>query len=58
MTFHHSRTWHYAGPNKTGRIRRAWANEFETTPVKRDVPRDYPWLVEGRKAHAEALAKR
>ncbi len=57
MTFHHARTWHYAGPNRTDRIRRAWAHEFQTEPVERDVPAERPWTDAGRKALAEAIAR-
>ena len=58
MTFHHCRTLHYAGPNLTGGMRRAWANEYQTKPVDRDVPANRPWVAEGRKAHADGLARR
>ena len=58
MTFHHARTHHYAGVNKTARIRRAWANEFQTPPQPRAVPKEFPWVAEGRKAHAEEIARR
>ena len=50
MSFHHPRTLHYAGPNTTGSIRRAWANEFQTAPAARDVPADHPWVLEGKQA--------
>lgn len=56
MTFHHARTHHYAGINRTNHIRRAWANEFQTTPVARTVPKEFPWVAAGRKALTEALA--
>ncbi len=59
MTFHHCRTLHYAGPNTTSGIRRAWANEFQTAPIKRDVPAERPWVDVGRKAlRAAREAKR
>jgi len=58
MTFHHARTHHYAGINKTPRVRRAWANEFQTTPVPRAVPKEFPWIAAGRKALAEAVERR
>jgi hypothetical protein len=57
MTFHHARTLHYAGPNRTDRIRRAWANEFQTRPVRRAQPADRPWVEAGRRAMAERLAE-
>jgi hypothetical protein len=58
MTFHHARTHHYSGINKTDRVRRAWANEFQTTPVLRDKPKHYPWWEAGKSALAEEEAKR
>ncbi|MCB1694218.1 MAG: phytanoyl-CoA dioxygenase family protein, partial [Pseudomonadales bacterium] len=47
MTFHHPRILHHAGPNRSNAIRRAWANEFQTPPVERDVPADRPWVLQG-----------
>jgi ectoine hydroxylase-related dioxygenase (phytanoyl-CoA dioxygenase family) len=60
MSFHHPRTMHYAGPNTTARLRRAWANEFQTAPVRRDVPANRPWVQAGRDAlkSRAAAAKR
>ena len=60
MSFHHPRTMHYAGPNTTDRRRRAWANEYQTKPVKRDVPLDRPWVKAGFDALRQltAAAKR
>ena len=58
MTFHHARTWHYAGVNRTERVRRAWANEFQTHPVERETPAEHDWYVEGKKALAESVEKR
>ncbi|HEY1707163.1 MAG TPA: phytanoyl-CoA dioxygenase family protein [Rhizomicrobium sp.] len=58
MTFHHARTHHYAGKNSTPRVRRAWANEFQTTPVPRAVPKDYPWIAPGLQAHRDAWTSR
>jgi len=59
-TFHHPRTIHSTGPNRSPRRRRAYANEFWTEPLPvEDVP-DRPWLHEGREAwrrrSPEALA--
>jgi len=39
-------------------MRRAWANEYQTTPVRRALPADRPWVDAGRMALAEALARR
>lgn len=47
-TFHHSRTMHYTAPNETGRVRRAYAIEYETAPVVRDVPASKPWVTATR----------
>ena len=58
MTFHHARTHHYAGINRTPRVRRAWANEFQTTPVARGVPKDFPWVADGKKALSKAVGER
>ncbi len=58
MTFHHARTHHYAGVNRTNRIRRAWANEFQTAPLPRAIPKDFPWVADGRRAHDAEIARR
>jgi ectoine hydroxylase-related dioxygenase (phytanoyl-CoA dioxygenase family) len=55
-TIHHPRTLHYSGPNRTDRRRRAYATEFQTPPVRREVPADRPWVIEGRRAAAELLS--
>ncbi len=49
-TFHHCRMLHMSHPNKSGRVRRAWANEFWLPPVPRDVPYERPWIDEGQRA--------
>jgi hypothetical protein len=33
--FHHCRTLHFSGPNRSERVRRAYANEWRLAPVKR-----------------------
>ena len=58
MTFHHCRTLHYAGPNLTSGMRRAWANEYQTTPVRRDVPANRPWVDAGKQALMDSMARR
>jgi hypothetical protein len=58
MTIHHARTLHYAGPNGTDRIRRAWANEFQSAPVERAVPADHKWWYEGMHALKEVSLRR
>jgi hypothetical protein len=40
------------------RVRRAWANEFQTTPVLRDKPKHYPWWEQGKKVLAELERRR
>jgi hypothetical protein len=47
---HHCRTLHSSGPNRSDRVRRAYANEFQTRPVKRETPYDRPWVTEGQEA--------
>ncbi|MBM3960950.1 MAG: phytanoyl-CoA dioxygenase family protein [Planctomycetes bacterium] len=42
-TFHHSRTLHYAGANRTASPRRAFVLGFGTTPQELPVPRALPW---------------
>jgi Phytanoyl-CoA dioxygenase (PhyH) len=54
-TFHHSRTLHYTAPNVSDRDRRAYAIEFETRPVVRDVPADKPWVAATRAALGEPV---
>ena len=57
MSFHHPRMLHHARANVTSSIRRAWANEYQTVPVKRDRPADRPWVTEGHRALAESLER-
>lgn len=52
-TFHHCRTLHYAGPNKTDGPRRAYILVLGAPPKKRDKPAHRPWLTEEQ----EALSK-
>ena len=49
-TIHHCRTLHYAGPNRSGEPRRAYILTFRKSPVRREVPRDFPWLTARRAA--------
>lgn len=58
MSFHHPRTLHYSRPNTTDRPRRAYANEFQSAPILREVPADRPWIIEGREAMAKVVASR
>jgi Phytanoyl-CoA dioxygenase (PhyH) len=57
-TFHHPRTYHYTGPNRSERRRRAYANEFQTPPVPVDVPAERPWIDETRAAMARRTITR
>lgn len=43
-TIHHSRTVHYAGPNRTAMPRRVYVYVFDAPPVRRAVPAKRPWL--------------
>ncbi len=47
-TFHHSETLHYTAPNTTDRPRLAYPMEFQTRPVRRELPLDMPWVLERR----------
>lgn len=55
-SFHHSRTLHFSRPNTTDHDRRAYANEFQTAPVRRAVPADRPWWQAGMDAFEEISA--
>lgn len=50
--FHHSRTLHASGPNVSDRVRRAYANEWQLTPVKAETTPERPWIDEGKAAWA------
>ncbi len=49
-SIHHNRTLHFSGPNRTNRPRRAYINEWQIAPVKREVPYDRAWYWERQKA--------
>jgi ectoine hydroxylase-related dioxygenase (phytanoyl-CoA dioxygenase family) len=49
-TLHDCRTVHCSGPNRSERVRRAWANEFQLAPVPRVEPYLRPWIDEGKQA--------
>jgi ectoine hydroxylase-related dioxygenase (phytanoyl-CoA dioxygenase family) len=57
-SFHHPRMFHYARPNTTGRLRRAFANEFQTVPQRLDPPADRPWVLESRQAFERRIVAR
>jgi hypothetical protein len=52
MTFHTSRTFHFAGVNRTARMRRAWGTAFQSEPILRDEPAPHQWWHDGKAAHA------
>jgi ectoine hydroxylase-related dioxygenase (phytanoyl-CoA dioxygenase family) len=43
-SFHHCRTIHGSGPNASDHIRRAYINEWQAVPVRRETPKDHPWF--------------
>ena len=45
-TFHHPRTLHYTGPNRTAGDRRAYALEVQLPPTPTDTPIRKPWRLE------------
>ena len=49
-TFHHCRMLHSSGPNTSPQVRRAWANEWQLPPARRDTPVSRPWLDAGKRA--------
>jgi ectoine hydroxylase-related dioxygenase (phytanoyl-CoA dioxygenase family) len=49
-TFHHCRTLHYAGPNTTGRPRRAYTLVLSGPPIRREKPEARPWQAEEQEA--------
>jgi ectoine hydroxylase-related dioxygenase (phytanoyl-CoA dioxygenase family) len=55
-TIHHTRTLHYAGPNKSANPRRAYILEFEAPPIKRSVPHDFYWQKQRKTARNERYA--
>lgn len=55
-TFHASRTLHYTPPNRSDAPRRAYILAFCTPPIRRAVPRHFPWN-ETRATAREARAR-
>ncbi len=45
--FHNCRIVHSSLPNRSERVRRAYANEWQVEPVRRQVPHDRPWMTDG-----------
>ena len=52
-SIHHNRTLHGSGPNTTDRVRRAYVNEWQIVPVKREVPYERDWYWGRQKAMRE-----
>ncbi|MDA1191416.1 MAG: phytanoyl-CoA dioxygenase family protein [Candidatus Poribacteria bacterium] len=52
-TFHYCRTLHYAGPNQTDRVRRAYINVMSGPSKKLDKPDVRPWQEEAQQALAK-----
>ncbi len=42
-SFHHCRTIHNSGPNRTDKARRANIVEWQAAPIPLDQPKDHPW---------------
>jgi hypothetical protein len=57
-TFHHCRTLHYAGPNRSEQTRRAYIIVMGAPPTRREVPDERPWQAEEREAVAKWRASR
>jgi ectoine hydroxylase-related dioxygenase (phytanoyl-CoA dioxygenase family) len=49
-TFHHPRMLHHTPANRSDRPRRAYATEFQTTPVRREVVAERPWVDDQKAA--------
>jgi Phytanoyl-CoA dioxygenase (PhyH) len=49
-SFHHCRIIHGSGPNRSAQQRRAYVNEFQLAPTRREIPADRPWVKEGLNA--------
>jgi ectoine hydroxylase-related dioxygenase (phytanoyl-CoA dioxygenase family) len=49
--FHHCRILHCSGANRSTRVRRAYANEWQLEPVRRETALpERPWITEGKLA--------
>jgi hypothetical protein len=48
--FHHCRIVHSSGPNRSARVRRAYANEWQLEPRPRVTPPSRPWIDAGKRA--------
>src|SRR3569833_382063 len=52
-SIHHNRTLHGSGPSTTDRVRRAYVNEWQIVPVKRETPYERDWYWGRQKAMRE-----
>lgn len=52
-SFHHCRLLHRSGPNRTGGVRRAYANEFIAPRVRRRERAVRPWFDQTREAWSQ-----
>lgn len=57
-TFHHCRTLHSSGPNRTDGVRRAYAIEFQDPPRPTDDDSPRPWVAEGQQEWAKSIVRR
>lgn len=57
-TFHHCRTLHHSGPNRTSGPRRAYATEFQRPPERCDDDAPRPWVREGQQEWAASIERR
>jgi hypothetical protein len=48
--FHHCRMLHASWPNRSARVRRGYANEWQLPPVRRERPFERPWVDDGKRA--------
>jgi ectoine hydroxylase-related dioxygenase (phytanoyl-CoA dioxygenase family) len=57
-SFHHCRTIHGSGPNRSDHPRRAYVNEWQAVPVRRAAPKDHPWWWPRHEAMTRLAAER
>jgi hypothetical protein len=53
VSIHHCRTMHKSGPNKSDHVRRAYVNEWQLPPVRRETAYDRPWWFAREAARRE-----
>jgi hypothetical protein len=57
-SFHHCRTVHGSGPNRSRRVRRAFIFEWQAPPVRRAAPNDHPWWFRRHEAMMKLAPER